>query len=73
MFRQPIVKFPNIKFHGNPWSGSRVVSCVRTDGPSGFISGSAGARTRGEKGMKEERNEGSIEEGKKEIRTQTDQ
>jgi len=24
-------KYPNTKFHDNPSSGSRVVSCVRTD------------------------------------------
>jgi len=25
-------KYPNIKFHGNPSIGSRVVACGRTDG-----------------------------------------
>jgi len=25
-------KYPNIKFYGNPYSGSRVVSCGETDG-----------------------------------------
>jgi len=29
---QILEKYPNIKFHENPYSGSRVVSCGRTDG-----------------------------------------
>jgi hypothetical protein len=29
--RQILLKFPNIKIHGNPFSGSRVVTCRRTD------------------------------------------
>ena len=30
--RQILEKSPNIKFHENPCSVSRVVPCVRTDG-----------------------------------------
>jgi len=30
-FRQIVVKYSNIKFHENPSSGGRVVSCWRTD------------------------------------------
>ena len=32
-FRQIFEKYSNIKFHENPYSGSRVVACGRTDGP----------------------------------------
>jgi hypothetical protein len=32
--RQVWMSVPNIKFHENPPSGSRVVSCGRTDGPT---------------------------------------
>jgi hypothetical protein len=30
--RQILQKYSNIKFHENPFSGSRVVPCGRTDG-----------------------------------------
>jgi hypothetical protein len=45
MCRQITVVLPNIKFHENPFSRSRVVTCVQTEGRSDFNRRSAGLRT----------------------------
>jgi hypothetical protein len=34
-YRQIFEKYSNIKFHENPSSGNRVVSCGQTDGHDG--------------------------------------
>jgi hypothetical protein len=35
VFQRTLVKLPNIKFHRNPSSRSRVATCVQTDGRRG--------------------------------------
>jgi hypothetical protein len=44
--RQILVNLPNIKFHGNPFNRSRVVTRLQTDGRSNFNTRSARLRTR---------------------------
>jgi hypothetical protein len=54
MCQQNVFKLPSIKFYGNPLSGSRVLSCIRTDGQSEYNRRSAGFGTRLKIGIKRE-------------------
>jgi hypothetical protein len=44
-YQQILIKLPSVEFHENPVSNFRVVSYIRTDGLSDFISHSTGVLT----------------------------
>lgn len=51
MCRQSIVKLHHVRFHGHPFSGSRVVSCLQTDGRTDKWTNGRGRKERPEGGM----------------------